>query len=90
MHMQKAVIDRIVDDKQAVLLIGETEEECIVPIQCLPEEAVEGSILNIVFEENKIKRISLDRAATEEANQRINHKMALLRKKKGSQFKADA
>jgi hypothetical protein len=40
--VRKAVIDRIVDGKKAVILVGEEEKEHIVAVEELPEQAVEG------------------------------------------------
>ena len=43
--MDRAVIDRIVDGRTAVLLVGPSEEPLHVPVDVLPEDATEGSWL---------------------------------------------
>ncbi len=45
----KAVIDRIIDDK-AALLIDEEEIEVIVPVQLLPDDIKEGTWLHVNFQ----------------------------------------
>lgn len=68
----KAVIDRF-ENGQAVLLLGKREQQLVVPRSVLPQEASEGSWLNIFFE--------LDPEETEARKKKIQD---LLQKLKGS------
>ncbi|UCZ53939.1 DUF3006 domain-containing protein [Bacillus shivajii] len=84
--MIKVVIDRIVDEKHAVLLTKDEEQEIIVPIDKLPSGAMEGTWLKVSFHGDDIEKIIIDQES-KATQERISSKMALLRKKKGSQFK---
>jgi hypothetical protein len=81
MKMKKAVIDRIVDEKHAVLLIGENEEEKVISCSLLPEGAGEGSWLNVQFRGDQLVSIAVDQDETEERKKRIQSKMDLLRQR---------
>lgn len=81
--MQKAVIDRIVDGKHAVLLVGEDETERVLPVENLPDGAREG-IWVILHEDGSIV---VDEAQTDLVKSRIQEKMALLRSKQNSKFR---
>lgn len=59
--MVKAVIDRIEDGEHAVLLIGDEEEERILPIGQLPFGAKEGTWLNVFYMNNQIEKIEMMR-----------------------------
>jgi hypothetical protein len=43
----QAVVDRIVDAERAVLLVGDDEQELVLPVGWLPEGAGEGSVLTL-------------------------------------------
>jgi hypothetical protein len=43
--LDRAVVDRIVDDRLALLLVGPTEDALHVPVEVLPEGAGEGTWL---------------------------------------------
>jgi hypothetical protein len=62
---EKAVVDRIVDDRQAVLLVGEAELERIVLLAQLPAQAAEGVWLQVVFEGEQLVEAAVDLAETE-------------------------
>lgn len=82
--MYKAVVDRIVDGKKAVLLVGEKETERIVPLEQLPKGTKEGSWIHI--DENG--KFTLDTSAANRMKQRIEQKKAqLLQKKSKSLFR---
>lgn len=81
--MQKAVIDRIVDGKHAVLLVGEDETEMVLPVKDIPEEAREGTWV-VLHEDGSIV---IDKAETDRVKSRIQDKMALLRSKQNSKFR---
>ncbi len=73
----KAVIDRFEGD-QAVLLLGEREQQLVVSRSALPEGATEGSWMRVSFE--------LDPEETETRRERVGELLQKL-KKKGSQGK---
>jgi hypothetical protein len=58
----RATVDRI-EEQKAVLFIGEENYRIIVPVNLLPENAAEGTVLSI--------QIEVDPSATEEARQRV-------------------
>jgi predicted O-methyltransferase YrrM len=76
---QKAVIDRIVDGRHAVLLVGGVETERVVPVDQLPAGAREGAWLRVRFEGDQLVEAALDPKETERARQRVGDKMAQLR-----------
>jgi predicted O-methyltransferase YrrM len=76
---EKAVIDRIVDGRHAVLLVGEAETERVVPVDQLPAGAREGAWLRVRFEGDQLVESALDPEETERARQRVGDKMAQLR-----------
>jgi hypothetical protein len=75
----KAVIDRIVDGEHVVLLVGDEEQERIVPRSRLPEGASEGSWLRVRFEGDTLVEIAVDPAQSLQTQQRVEDKMARLR-----------
>lgn len=80
--MIKAVVDRVVDGKYAVLLLGEKEVEKILPIHKLPEGTKEGKILRVFLStEGEITQIEFDDMEEAETRSRIADKMALLKKR---------
>lgn len=83
----KAVIDRIVDDNHAVLLVGVTEKEFILPVVRLPFGSSEGTWLKVEITDTEITDLEFDDIETNKTKNRIDYKLALLRKKKGSQFR---
>jgi hypothetical protein len=85
--MEKAVIDRIVDGNQVVLLVGVEEREYIILSSRLPKGAKESSWLKVQIENGDIVHIELDEYETDKVKKRIADKMALLKKKKSSQFR---
>ena len=77
--MEKAVIDRIVDGKIAVILVGEDQRQHHHPADELPEGAREGTWLRVRVEGAKIVSIEVDPGETDEARRRIQEKMDKLR-----------
>lgn len=77
-----AVIDRIVDGKKAVLLVGDEHKQLIVSLEDLPEGSKEGLWLQIELENNKLITAKLDGERTEDMKKRISAKRALLLKRK--------
>jgi hypothetical protein len=80
---EKAVVDRIVDGEHAVLLVGEREQEMVVPVAQLPAEAGAGMWLRVEVEEGVVTEIVVDVEETEIVRRRIAGKMALLRGRGG-------
>ena len=77
--MEKAVIDRIVDWKTAVILVGEDQRQHHLPADELPEGAREGTWLRVRVEDGKIASIEVDPGETDEVRRRIQEKMDRLR-----------
>mgnify|MGYP001230767829 FL=1 len=78
---QQAVIDRIVDGRHAVLLVGEEEVEKVVPRECLPEGSAPGTWLRVRFEGERLVEAVIDEAETERARARVQEKLAALRRR---------
>ena len=81
MEEQRAVLDRIEDGAFAVLLVGEDEEERIVPVDQLPAGVAPGSWLRVRFEGDTLQRAEVDTAGTEQAKARIAEKLERLRQR---------
>lgn len=81
MHWTQAIVDRIVDETYAVLLVGPDETEVIILKDKLPGDASEGSIVNVRLDGKEVVDIVLDQVAYEETKRRIAHKMDLLRQR---------
>jgi len=79
--MESAVIDRIVDGRIAVLLVGEKQEQFLFPLEDLPKGAKEGSWLLVRIEEKKLLAAKLDEAKLAEAKKRIEAKLDRLRRR---------
>ncbi len=79
--MEKAVIDRIVDRKTAVILVGEDQRQHHHPADELPEGAQEGTWLRVLIEDGKIVSMEVDAGETDEVRRRIQEKMDRLRMK---------
>ena len=80
-ELELAVIDRIEDGKFAVLIVGETEQQYVIPIAQLPEGAGEGIWLRVRFANDTLVEASIDAEATARARARISEKMDRLRKR---------
>jgi hypothetical protein len=81
MEQQQAVLDRIVDGAFAVLLVGEAEEERIVPVDRLPAGVAPGSRLQVRFEEDTLQWVEVNITETEQARDRIAEKLDRLRRR---------
>ena len=80
-EFEKAVIDRIEDGTHAVLIVGETEQQYIVPADQLPEGAAEGIWLQVRFAGDTLLEAHIDTEQTEQVRARISAKMDKLRKR---------
>jgi predicted O-methyltransferase YrrM len=78
---EKAVVDRIVDGQQAVLLVGEAQKERIVPLAQLPAGAADGVWLQVRFEGDKLVEAAVDLVESDQTQQRIGEKLAQLRQR---------
>ena len=72
------IIDRIEDDI-AVILRDPDEDEILVPAQRLPDGAVEGLAVHLVFSADTLVQVMVDQERTTNRRQRISAKMAELR-----------
>lgn len=79
--MEKAVIDRIVDGKTAVILVGDNEREYHYPAGKLPEGAREGTWLRVQVAGDEIISLEVDREETETVRRRVQEKMDRLRQR---------
>ena len=75
----RASIDRIVDRRHAVLLVGDGPTERIVPVTQLPEGAREGMWLRVRFDGDDLVEAAIDEEYTEEVTERIKGKMDQLK-----------
>ncbi len=72
-----AVVDRVEDDRIAVVLLGDDEKIAVdIPLALLPEEATDGAHLRI--------RITLDGDSRKSAEARIKDLQDKLQKKSGT------
>jgi len=79
--LEKAVVDRIVDKRHAVLLVGENELEKIVSVDKLPPGAGEGTWLAVEFEGDELVAVEVDAEETARVKARITDKMERLRQR---------
>lgn len=86
---ERAVVDRIVDGKHAVLLIGDGEVERVVPVSALPEGVGEGKALRVRFAGSELVFAIVDEGAQEAAAERVASKMDLLRRRGSRLAKRD-
>ncbi len=77
----KATIDRFDKDK-AVLIVGESEDEFIVPRASLPNGVVQGLWLLVEVKEHRIINAVIDDKETDRVEKRIAGKIASLKRKR--------
>ena len=75
------MVDRIVDMRHAVLLVGENEVEKIVSVDKLPPGAGEGTWLRVEFEGDELVAAEVDTEETARVKARITAKMERLRQR---------
>jgi hypothetical protein len=85
--MIKGVIEQIIPHKQAVLLLGEDEEEVVIPCSMLPRGAKEGDWVKVERLEGAITRVEMDPEETAKTKARISAKLESLRSGKESKYK---
>ncbi|WNF38623.1 DUF3006 domain-containing protein [Bacillaceae bacterium IKA-2] len=79
--MDKAVVDRIVDEKLVVLLVGDQEIEKVIALEKLPAGVMEGTWIKVEFNGNDLIAIEVDEEKTSETKERVRSKMDLLRER---------
>ncbi len=77
------MIDRIVDNTTAVLLVGEEQVQFFCPLRSLPEGSGEGMWLQVKIEDGGLIWAKLDFEKTREMQDRIRAKLEMLRKRMG-------
>jgi hypothetical protein len=77
------VINRLGVGVHAVLLVGDEEREVVLPIEQLPAGAVPGVWVQVEVDGEQVMAIAVDPAQTEARRQRIDEKLALLRRRGG-------
>lgn len=83
----RAVIDRIVDDTTAVLLIGPEETEKHVPVGDLPDGASEGDWLILDVYHDPFVIVSIDTDLTRARQAAIDEKLDRIRQRQtGTRF----
>lgn len=81
-----ATVDRIVDGRTAVLLLeadGEVFEQFDIPVERLPADCEEGSVVSVTVEDETIITIELQPEETAERSERIREKLDRLSKRLG-------
>lgn len=81
-----AIVDRIEDGDQAVLLVGQEEKEMIVKLSSLPPGVKDGVCLQLVLENDQIVTATIDLEQTNQLTEQSSQKMLLL-KQKGRRLK---
>lgn len=85
----KGVIDRIVDGKWAVILVGDEEAEYQVPLEELPANIKEGSVVQVEIANGSVAKVVLLENETAAKQTEISSKLSLLQSRKRSNFKRD-
>jgi hypothetical protein len=75
----KATIDRFEKDK-AILILGEYEEEHIVPRASLPHGVIQGLWLQVEVEHDRIINAVIDEEETAKVKEKIDEKIDKLRR----------
>lgn len=78
---ERAAVDRLVDGRWAVLLIGPEEREQVVELACLPPGVEAGQWLRVRLVDGELVELEKDEKATAEAAARIAEKMEQLRRR---------
>lgn len=78
---ERAVVDRVVDGKHAVLLVGTDEVERIVDVSALPAGVGEGAWLRVRFAGEDLVFAAVDEEGQGAAEKRVASKMDLLRRR---------
>ncbi|MFC0470452.1 DUF3006 domain-containing protein [Halalkalibacter kiskunsagensis] len=82
--MEKAIVDRLVDGKHAVLLVGAKEIEKVIPSSKLPSGVTAGTVVKVEFRGDELGSIEADHEETDKTKERIKSKLELLRERSKS------
>ncbi|WP_332629010.1 DUF3006 domain-containing protein [Halalkalibacter flavus] len=86
--MVKGVLDRIVDQQKAVILVESLGKEFIIDLAQLPKASNEGTWFTINLDGSTIQDLKIDHEQTAKSKQSISKKMQQLRATKtNSRFK---
>jgi hypothetical protein len=81
-------LDRIEDNKFAVILVEEIKKEFLIPKTELPEGSPVGSYFQLTIETDQITSMKLDKQSTMTEQKKVDNLMSKLRSNsKGSKFK---
>lgn len=84
----KGYLDRIEENKFAVILVDELNKEFTVSTEELPEGIAEKTYFDLTVENDKITSIKLNTQTTQSEQQKVSDMMAKLRSKSsGSKYK---
>lgn len=78
---ETAVLDRIEEQQHAVLLVGPSEEERILPASKMPQGCKPGDWLILETDEKGQVTVQLDPEASERATKRIQDKLSRLKQR---------
>ncbi|AST92512.1 hypothetical protein BC6307_15040 [Sutcliffiella cohnii] len=83
----KGYLDRIEDDKYAVILVEEIGKEYVLSKDQLPDGSSIHSYFDVKIEDDRITSLTLDEKTSISEQQKVDSMMAKLRSKsKGSKF----
>lgn len=85
--MVSAVVDRLTDNGQALLLVESLQEQFHVDVATLPVGSGVGTWLVAEIVEGKVLSLSIDEEKTVEMKKEIGDRLARLQSKKSSRFK---
>lgn len=77
----KGYLDRIEDDKFAVILVDEINEEFVISKDELPEDSAKGSYFDLIIENGKITSLKLNDETTLSEQQKVDDLMSKVRSK---------
>jgi hypothetical protein len=84
----KGVLDRIEDNKFAVILVDELRKEFVIPKDQLPDGTKPNAWLDLTITDDNITSVRLNKEATSVEEEKVENMMnKLLSKSRGSKFK---
>lgn len=78
---EKAVFERLADNRLAVLLVGNEERELHVPVEQLPADASPGCWMQVNIAGEKLIKATMDAEQTEGVAAHISKQLDKLRKR---------
>ncbi|SDZ49216.1 Protein of unknown function [Evansella caseinilytica] len=82
-----AVLERIVEGRHAVFLIGDEEKEAIVPVEKLPVPFEEGEHFLLHIRDGVIDGMERNEEKTAAVKSRVQKKMKMLQNRQRSRYK---